>query len=51
MGHSAENLSRIRHLALNLLWRDKTCKVGIKGKRLQACLKEGYLLRILSQAI
>ncbi|MFQ5592383.1 MAG: ISAs1 family transposase, partial [Phycisphaerae bacterium] len=49
VGHSAENLSRIRRLALNLLRRDKTCRVGIKGKRLQACLKDEYLLRILSQ--
>jgi len=38
-------------LALNLLRRDKTCRVGIKGKRLQACLKEDYLLRILAQGI
>jgi len=51
VGHSAENLSRIRRLALNLLRRDKTCRAGIKGKRLQACLKDEYLLRILSQAI
>jgi len=49
VGHSAENFSRIRRLALNLLRRDKTCKAGIKGKRLQACLKEDYLLRILGQ--
>jgi predicted transposase YbfD/YdcC len=51
VGHSAENLSRIRRLALNLLRRDKTCRAGIKAKRLQACLKEDYLLRILSQGI
>ena len=51
VGHSAENFSRIRRLALNLLRRDKTCKVGLQGKRLQACLKEDYLLRILSQGI
>ena len=51
VGHSAENFSRIRRLALNLLRRDKTCKAGLKGKRLQACLKEDYLLRILSQGI
>ena len=49
VGHSAENFSRIRRLALNFLRRDKTCKAGIKGKRLQACLKEDYLLRVLSQ--
>jgi len=32
IGHSAENFSRIRWLALNLLRRDKTCKNGLKGK-------------------
>lgn len=51
VGHSAENLSRIRRLALNLLRRDKTCRAGIKGKRLQACLKDEYLLRVLSRGI
>lgn len=51
VGHSAENLSRIRRLALNLLKRDKTCRAGIKGRRLKACLKENYLLRILNQGI
>ena len=51
IGHSAENFSRMRRLALNLLRRDKTCKAGLSGKRLQACLKEDYLLRILSQGI
>jgi predicted transposase YbfD/YdcC len=51
IGHSAENLSRIRRLALNLLRRDKSCRAGLKGKRLQACLKEDYLLRLLSQGI
>jgi predicted transposase YbfD/YdcC len=51
VGHSAENLSRIRRLALNLLRRDKTCRAGINGKRLQACLKEDYLVRVLSRGI
>jgi len=51
LGHSAENFSRIRRLALNLLRYDKTCKAGIKGKRLQACLKEDYLLGLLREGI
>lgn len=49
-GHSAENLSRIRRLALNLLRQDKSTKVGAKAKRLKACLEEGYLLQILCRA-
>ncbi len=39
VGHSAENLSRIRRPALNLLLQDRSCKAKIKGERLQACLK------------
>lgn len=50
VGHSAENLSRIRRLALNLLRQDKSVKVGAKGKRLKACLEEDYLLKILCHA-
>jgi len=50
VGHSAENLSRIRRLAINLLRQDKSVKVGAKAKRLKACLEEGYLLRVLCRA-
>ncbi len=50
VGHSAENLSRIRRLALNLLRQDKSVKVGAKGKRLKACLEHEYLLKILCGA-
>ena len=50
VGHSAENLSRIRRLALNLLRQDKSVKVGAKAKRLKACLEESYLLKILCRA-
>jgi predicted transposase YbfD/YdcC len=51
VGHSAENLSRIRRIALNLLRRDKTCKVGAKGKRLKAAMDTDYLLQVLCQGI
>jgi predicted transposase YbfD/YdcC len=47
-GHSAENASRMRRLALNLLRNEKSCKAGLKGKRLKAALNESYLLKILS---
>lgn len=50
VGHSAENLSRIRRLALNLLRQDKSVKVGAKAKRLKACLEGGYLRKILCRA-
>jgi predicted transposase YbfD/YdcC len=47
-GHSAENFSRLRRLALNLLQREKTKKRGIKGKRLNAAWDHDYLLKLLA---
>lgn len=49
VGHSAENFSRIRRLALNLLKQDKTSKVGVKGRRLRASLDPNFLLKVLGQ--
>jgi predicted transposase YbfD/YdcC len=46
--HGAENYSRLRRLALNLLKRDKSVKIGIHGKRLKAGWDEPYLLRLLT---
>ena len=51
IGNSAENFSRIRRLALNLLRRDKSCKVGAKGKRLRAAIQTDYLLKVLCQGV
>jgi hypothetical protein len=38
----------MRHIALNLLKADKTLKVGIKIKRLNAGWDEDYLLKIIT---
>jgi len=46
-GYSAENLAVIRHIALNLLSRDRKTKVGVKAKRLKAGWNNGYLKTIL----
>ena len=46
-GHGAENFSRLRRIALNLLRRETTKKRGIKGKRLNAAWDHGYLLKLL----
>ena len=45
--NAAQNLSRVRRLALVLLKQERTAKVGIKCKRLKAGWDEAYLLRVL----
>jgi predicted transposase YbfD/YdcC len=45
--NAAENLSRVRRIALTLLKQERTAKVGIKAKRLMAGWDEKYLLRVL----
>lgn len=47
-GYGAENYSRLRRLALNLLKRDRSVKIGVQGKRLKAGWDEHYLLRLLT---
>jgi predicted transposase YbfD/YdcC len=47
-GHGAQNFSRLRHLALNLLKRESSAKVGIKAKRLKAGWSLDYLLKVLA---
>jgi predicted transposase YbfD/YdcC len=46
-GHGAQNFAVLRHIALNLLKRETSVKVGIKAKRLQAGWDNRYLLRVL----
>lgn len=47
-GHGAQNYSRLCRLALNLLKRDDSVKIGVHGKRLKAGWDEHYLLRLLT---
>jgi predicted transposase YbfD/YdcC len=47
-GYGAENFSRLRRIALNLLKRETTEKVGIKAKRLRAGWDEDYMLKVLT---
>jgi len=46
-GYSAENFAVMRHVAINLLKNDKTIKLGIKNKRLNAGWDTDYLALLL----
>ena len=46
--HAPENLAILRHMALNLLKREKSLKGGIQTKRLKAAWDHSYLMKILS---
>jgi len=47
--HGAETMSVLRRIALNLLKQQRTCRLGIKNKRLKAARSRDYLLRVLTQ--
>jgi len=45
--HAPENLAIVHHLALNLLRRDPTRRIGLKNSRFKAALDDAYLRSIL----
>ncbi len=47
-GHAPENFSILRHMAINLLKREKSLKGGIQTKRLKAAWDHDYLIKILT---
>jgi hypothetical protein len=47
-GHAAQNLATLRHLALNLLRHETSCRRGIEGKRKKAAWNDDYMLEVLT---
>jgi len=47
VNHAAENFSRLCRIALNLLKKEKTAKLGIANKRLACGWDNNYLLKVL----
>jgi predicted transposase YbfD/YdcC len=45
--HASENMAVVRHIAINLLKKERTQKVGVHAKRLIAACDNDYLARIL----
>jgi predicted transposase YbfD/YdcC len=46
--HAPENFALLRHLALNLLNRDKSVKGSLRQKRYRAGLDNNYLVKVIS---
>jgi hypothetical protein len=47
-GNGDANMAVVRHIALNLVKTEKTVKLGVKNKRLNAGWDENYLLKIVT---
>lgn len=47
-GHAPENLATLQHMAVNLLKQERSCKLGVKSKRLKAGWDESYMLKVLN---
>ena len=48
--HAAGNMVALRHVALNLLRQDSSCRISLRQKRLLCSLDEQYLLTVIARA-
>ncbi len=48
-GYSAENLSTVRRIVLNILKQDKTRKIGLARKRRLAAINISYMENLICQ--
>ena len=46
-GNASENFAVVRHIALNLLKKERSFKGGMRAKRLKAGWDQDYLIKIL----
>ncbi len=49
LGNAAENINVIRHIGLNLLKQEKSCRMGVASKRKKCNYDEDYFCKILSK--
>jgi predicted transposase YbfD/YdcC len=47
-GHSAENMAILRHMAVNLIKKERSSKTSFRGKRLKASWSDEYIINLLS---
>lgn len=46
-GEAAQNLAVIRHMSLNMLRQETSCKKSLRQKRLRAGWDDTYMLKVL----
>jgi len=46
-GNSAQNLATLRHIALNLIRKEKSSRLSVRAKRFKAAWDDQYLLKLL----
>lgn len=49
-GHGPHNFAILRHIALNILSKDSTAKVGFQNRRLRAACDDDYLAQLLANS-